>query len=104
MGINAPLRGRAGKSEKDKAEWSHGSFLELVIFPLLPYLLWAICYYIKVHFLQKHASQGHLKKMTRLGIGDTPIVVTTEAAATLWNLDTSLVRSLASSSGCLRLS
>lgn len=37
-----------GKSDAAKAEWADGSFLDLVVIPLLPYLLWAICYYIKV--------------------------------------------------------
>lgn len=37
-----------GRSEAAKAEWQHGSLHNLVLLPLLPYLLWAIAYYIKV--------------------------------------------------------
>lgn len=38
----------AGKSEQAKAEWTRGSLVNLVAIPLLPYLAWAILYYIKV--------------------------------------------------------
>jgi len=37
-----------GKSEQAKAEWTRGSLVNLVAIPLLPYLAWAILYYIKV--------------------------------------------------------
>lgn len=31
-----------------QAEWQHGSLMDLVVLPLVPYLLWAIAYYVKV--------------------------------------------------------
>jgi hypothetical protein len=31
-----------------QAEWQHGSLMDLVLLPLVPYLVWAIAYYIKV--------------------------------------------------------
>ena len=36
------------KSDEAKACWHHGSLLDLVLLPFLPYLLWAVAYYIKV--------------------------------------------------------
>jgi hypothetical protein len=36
------------KSDEAKARWHHGSLLDLVLLPFLPYLLWAVAYYIKV--------------------------------------------------------
>jgi len=36
------------KSVEAKERWHHGSLLDLVVLPVLPYLLWAVAYYIKV--------------------------------------------------------
>ena len=36
------------KSVEAKERWHHGSLLDLVVLPFLPYLLWAVAYYIKV--------------------------------------------------------
>ncbi len=41
--------GGAGKSQEAQAEWIRGSVVNLVAIPLLPYLAWAVLYYIKVH-------------------------------------------------------
>ena len=38
------------KSDEAKARWHHGSLLDLVLLPFLPYLLWAVAYYIKVAY------------------------------------------------------
>ncbi len=37
-----------GKSDAAKADWQHGSLYNLVLLPLIPYLLWAVAYYVKV--------------------------------------------------------
>ena len=31
-----------------QAEWQHGSLMDLVVLPQVPFLLWAIAYYVKV--------------------------------------------------------
>ena len=36
------------KSEGCQADWHHGSLLQLVLIPFLPYLAWAAAYYVKV--------------------------------------------------------
>lgn len=28
--------------------WQHASVLELVVLPMLPYLTWSLCYYLKI--------------------------------------------------------
>ena len=38
----------AAKSEDSQADWHHGSTLQLVLIPFLPYLAWAAAYYVKV--------------------------------------------------------
>ena len=45
----------AGKSQEAKAEWIRGSVVNLVAIPLLPYLAWAVLYYIKVHVPSWHS-------------------------------------------------
>ena len=42
------------KSDEAKARWHHGSLLDLVVLPFLPYLLWAVAYYIKVAIAISH--------------------------------------------------
>lgn len=36
------------KSADCKADWHHGSIVALVLIPILPYLAWAVAYYVKV--------------------------------------------------------
>ena len=45
------------KSEDVKADWHHGSLWQLVVLPVLPYLLWAIAYYVKVSAALLYATQ-----------------------------------------------
>lgn len=45
------------KSEEAKAEWQHGSLTSLVVIPLLPYLLWAVAYYIKIFVISSDKIQ-----------------------------------------------
>lgn len=47
-----------GRSEAAKAEWQHGSLYNLVLLPLLPYLLWAIAYYIKIFVVSSKKIQA----------------------------------------------
>lgn len=37
-------------------EWDHASLGQLVLYPLLPYLFWALAYYAKVRVLKAQAS------------------------------------------------
>lgn len=36
-----------GESKALKQEWYSATLTELVLFPMVPYLLWAVCYYAK---------------------------------------------------------
>ena len=36
------------KSAEAMTEWHNASFVELVMWPMIPYLMWALLYYIKV--------------------------------------------------------
>lgn len=68
--------GRTGKSQEAQAEWIRGSVVNLVAIPLLPYLAWAVLYYIKVHvpswqspsvkpeFLQPQTPNYHVQPQT----------------------------------------
>ena len=38
-----------------KAEWQSATLTELVLFPMVPYLLWAVLYYAKVRGAGRHA-------------------------------------------------
>lgn len=37
------------------AEWHEASLLDLVVLPMIPYLIWALLYYVKV-CVRKHLS------------------------------------------------
>ena len=41
----------SGKSPEAMQEWDTATVAQLILFPCLPYLLWAILYYIKVEHL-----------------------------------------------------
>jgi hypothetical protein len=30
------------------SKWQHATLLELVVLPMLPYLTWSVCYYLKI--------------------------------------------------------
>lgn len=45
------------KSEDVKADWHHGSLWQLVVLPVLPYLLWAIAYYVKIFMISSEKIQ-----------------------------------------------
>ena len=36
------------KSTEAMAEWHDASLLDLVVLPMIPYLVWALLYYVKV--------------------------------------------------------
>ena len=43
------------KSSAAMAEWHEASLLDLVVLPMIPYLIWALLYYVKV-CVRKHLS------------------------------------------------
>lgn len=43
-----PLAAHLRTSSQAAAEWEHGGMRDLVLLPMLPYIVWAALYYLKV--------------------------------------------------------
>eukprot|EP00879_Flechtneria_rotunda_P015404 GHRR01016106.1.p1 GENE.GHRR01016106.1~~GHRR01016106.1.p1 ORF type:complete len:374 (+),score=84.39 GHRR01016106.1:50-1171(+) len=57
---------RPDASEQDKQAWQHASFLQLVVLPLLPYVIWATAYYLKIFVVsaERIRQRGYITLFT----------------------------------------
>ena len=61
------------KSSGAMAEWHEASLLDLVVLPMIPYLVWALLYYVKVCCCLLSALVGSQYRLVYMSAQDRPL-------------------------------